>query len=259
MTQFRPCIDLHQGQVKQIVGGSLNDQGADTNFVSNYDAAYYANLYRQHNLTGGHVIALGPGNKEQALSALAAWPQGLQFGGGVNDTNAAEFLEAGASHVIVTSWLFEGGQFSWERLEKIKAITGTERLILDLSCRRTEAGWQIATNRWQTVTELAVTPDSLQELSSHCAEFLIHAADVEGLQGGIDEALVKLLGSACSIPVTYAGGARSLDDLKLVDQLSGGAVDLTIGSALDIFGGSGVTLAECIEWNKRQSSTGLQS
>jgi len=251
LTQFRPCIDLHQGQVKQIVGGSLNDQGADTNFVSNHDAAHYANLYRQHNLTGGHVIALGPGNKEQALQALAAWPGGLQFGGGVNDTNAREFLDAGASHVIVTSWLFEGGQFSWQRLEAIKAITGAERLILDLSCRRTESGWHIATDRWQTVTELAVTAETLRELSSHCAEFLIHAADVEGLQGGIDEELVRLLGEHCPIPVTYAGGARSLDDLKLVDQLSGGKVDLTIGSALDIFGGSGVTLEECIEWNKR--------
>ena len=249
MTQFRPCIDLHQGQVKQIVGGSLNDQGADTNFVSSHDAAYYANLYRQHSLTGGHVIALGPGNKEQALMALAAWPGGLQFGGGVNDTNAKAFLDAGASHVIVTSWLFEGGQFSWQRLEAIKAITGAQRLILDLSCRRTERGWHIATDRWQTVTELAVTPETLKELSSHCAEFLIHAADVEGLQGGIDEDLVRLLGEHCPIPVTYAGGARSLEDLKLVHQLSGGRVDLTIGSALDIFGGHGVTLEECIQWN----------
>lgn len=250
MTQFRPCIDLHQGQVKQIVGGSLNDQGADTNFVSNHDAAHYADLYHQHELTGGHVIALGPGNKEQALKALAAWPQGLQFGGGVNDTNATEFLQAGASHVIVTSWLFDGGQFSWERLERIKQIAGAQRLVLDLSCRRTDNGWNIATDRWQTVTELEVNADTLRELSGHCAEFLIHAADVEGLQGGIDEALVTLLGEACPIPVTYAGGARSLDDLKLVSQLSGGSVDLTIGSALDIFGGSGVTLAECIAWNR---------
>ncbi|MDI3325539.1 phosphoribosylformimino-5-aminoimidazole carboxamide ribotide isomerase [Pontibacterium granulatum] len=251
MTQFRPCIDLHQGQVKQIVGGSLNDQGADTNYVSPYDATHYATLYRQHNLTGGHVIALGPGNKEQALKALAAWPQGLQFGGGVNADNAEEFLEAGASHVIVTSYLFEGGQFSWERLEKIKAAAGADRLVLDLSCRRTENGWHIATDRWQTVTETAVDANTLAALSEHCAEFLIHAADVEGLQAGIDQDLVRALGEACPIPVTYAGGARSLEDLKLVDQLSGGKVDLTIGSALDIFGGSGVTLEECIHWNNR--------
>lgn len=251
MTQFRPCIDLHQGQVKQIVGGSLNDQGADTNFVSQYDSAYYAELYRQHNLTGGHVIALGPGNKEQALKALAAWPQGLQFGGGVTAESAAEFLEAGASHVIVTSYLFEHGEFSWSRLEQIKQVAGVERLILDLSCRRTESGWHIATDRWQTVTSMAVDAQTLKALSAHCAEFLIHAADVEGLQGGIDEELVKLLGEACPIPVTYAGGARSLEDLKLVDALSGGRVDLTIGSALDIFGGKGVTLNECIEWNRQ--------
>ena len=250
MTQFRPCIDLHQGKVKQIVGGSLNDQGADTNYVSPYDAAYYASLYRDNTLKGGHVIALGPGNKEEALKALSEWPQGLQFGGGVNHENAGEFLEAGASHLIVTSYLFEQGELSANRIEKIKAETGAERLVMDLSCRRTESGWNIATDRWQTITTTQITKQTLDELAGHCNEFLIHAADVEGLQTGIDEDLVSLLGQISPIPVTYAGGARSLEDLKLVHQLSGGKVDLTIGSALDIFGGSGVTLAECIEWNK---------
>jgi phosphoribosylformimino-5-aminoimidazole carboxamide ribotide isomerase len=250
LTQFRPCIDLHQGQVKQIVGGSLNDSGAATNFISPHDAAYYAELYRQKSLTGGHVIALGPGNQEQALKALAAWPGGLQFGGGVNNENAAAYLNAGASHVIVTSYLFENGQFSWERLKQIKAEVGVDRLVLDLSCRKTVAGWRIATDRWQTVTELAITPEALSELAQHCAEFLIHAADVEGLQGGIDQALVELLGSHCPIPVTYAGGARSLEDLQQVEQLSAGKVDLTIGSALDIFGGQGITLDQCVIWNR---------
>lgn len=251
LTQFRPCIDLHQGQVKQIVGGSLNDQGADTNFVSEYDAAYYANLYRQHNLLGGHVIALGPGNQEAVLQALAAWPNALQFGGGVNNENAADFLKAGASHVIVTSYLFENGEFSWSRLEKLKAEAGKERLVLDLSCRKTHSGWNIATDRWQTVTSTAVDAKTLSELAGHCDEFLIHAADVEGLQGGIDEALVSLLGDHVSIPTTYAGGARSINDLKRVHELSKGRVDLTIGSALDIFGGKGITLEECLEWNCR--------
>lgn len=251
MTQFRPCIDLHQGQVKQIVGGSLNHEGADTNFISAYDAAHYATLYRQHQLTGGHVIALGPGNQEQVASALAAWPGHLQFGGGVNRENAADFLNAGASHVIVTSFLFERGQFSWDRLAQIKAETGVERLVLDLSCRKTAQGWHIATDRWQTVTDTAVNEQTLTELASHCAEFLIHAADVEGLQAGIDKELVSLLGKYCTIPVTYAGGARSLEDLQAVELLSAGKVDLTIGSALDIFGGSGVTLEECVRWNLR--------
>lgn len=236
--------------MKQIVGGSLNDEGAQTNYVSPHDAPYYADLYRQKSLTGGHVIALGPGNKEQALKALAAWPGGLQFGGGVNPDNAAEYLNAGASQVIVTSYLFEGGQFSWQRLERIKAETGIDRLVLDLSCRQTDGGWHIATDRWQTVTELAITPATLRELEQHCAEFLIHAADVEGLQGGIDQALVQLLGEHCSIPVTYAGGARALEDLQQVQHLSEGNVDLTIGSALDIFGGSGITLDQCVEWNR---------
>ena len=251
MTQFRPCIDLHQGQVKQIVGGSLNDEGADTNFVSSHSAEYYAELYAKHQLMGGHVIALGPGNTEAALSALAAFPKGLQFGGGINADNAKSFLDAGASHVIVTSFLFENGQFSWSKLEQIKQQAGVERLILDLSCRRTDSGWNIATDRWQTVTDTAITPETLQTLSAHCAEFLVHAADVEGLQQGIDQDLVSLLGKHCSIPVTYAGGARSLDDLKLVNELSQGKVDLTIGSALDIFGGRGITLDQCIEWNNR--------
>ena len=250
MTIFRPCIDLHQGKVKQIVGGSLNDEGAQTNFVSQYDAAYYANLYAKYALKGGHVIALGAGNKEAALQALSAWPEGLQFGGGVNDVNAAEFLEAGASHLIVTSYIFDKGEISSERIERIKAITGKDRLVLDLSCRRTESGWNIATDRWQTITQTQINKKTLSELAGHCDEFLIHAADVEGLQAGIDKDLVKLIGDISTIPVTYAGGARSLKDLELVNTLSKGNVDLTIGSALDIFGGNGVTLDECIAWNR---------
>mgnify|MGYP005993439735 CR=1 FL=1 len=251
MTKFRPCIDLHEGKVKQIVGGSLNDQGADTNFISDYNSAHYAKLYKDHNLTGGHVIALGPNNQEAVLDALAQWPNGLQFGGGVNVNNAADFIKAGASHVIVTSALFENNAFSFTKLEAIKNAVGKERLILDLSCRKTATGWNIATNRWQTVTETQITAETLEKLSSHCAEFLIHAADVEGLQAGIDKELVSFLGKHASIPVTYAGGARSLDDLKEVHALSNGKVDLTIGSALDIFGGNGVTLEECIQWNEQ--------
>ena len=256
MTQFRPCIDLHQGQVKQIVGGSLSDRGADTNYISDHDAPYYAELYRQHDLGGGHVIALGPGNQAQAEAALSAWPGGMQYGGGVTPDNAGSFLKAGASHVIVTSFLFEGKRFSWDRLAAMESAVGAHHLVLDLSCRRSQSGWLIATNRWQTVTETPVDADSLSGLAEHCAEFLVHAADVEGLQGGIDEELVAVLGEHCPIPVTYAGGARSLEDLERVEQLSGGRVDLTIGSALDIFGGSGVTLEDCIAWNQR--STALQ-
>ncbi|PYF83443.1 1-(5-phosphoribosyl)-5-[(5-phosphoribosylamino)methylideneamino] imidazole-4-carboxamide isomerase [Marinomonas alcarazii] len=252
MTQFRPCIDLHQGKVKQIIGGSLNDKGATENFISEFNAEHYALMYKEHNLLGGHVIALGKGNQEEALSALRAYPNGLQFGGGVTSSNAASYLEAGASHVIVTSYLFENGEFSWDRLDKIKRETGTDRLVLDLSCRRTKDGWYIATDRWQTITSTQVNHENLIELANHCDEFLIHAADVEGLQAGIDEDLVRLLGQGCPVAVTYAGGARSLSDLKRVCELSSGNVDLTIGSALDIFGGQGVTLDECILWNQSQ-------
>lgn len=254
MTLFRPCIDLHQGKVKQIVGGSLNDDGADTNFISPFDACHYAKLYRQNGLAGGHIISLGQGNRDEAIKALKAWPQGLQYGGGVTRENAAGFLQAGASHVIVTSALFENNEFSWRRLEEIKSETGIDHLVIDLSCRKTDSGWNIATNRWQTITKTAIDKETLQELSHHCAEFLIHAADVEGLQAGIDADLVSLLGNLATIPTTYAGGARSLEDLQLVNKLSNGKVDLTIGSALDIFGGKGITLDACIAWNRLQGS-----
>ncbi len=256
MTLFRPCIDLHQGKVKQIVGGSLNDAGATENFISEFNAEYYAALYRDHNLKGGHVIALGKGNHSEAISALRTYPNGLQFGGGVNNTNAASYLSAGASHVIVTSYLFDKGEFSWDRLDKIKRETGTDRLVLDLSCRQTHDGWYIATDRWQTTTSTQINHANLLELANHCDEFLIHAADVEGLQAGIDEDLVALLGLNCPVSVTYAGGARSLADLKRVHDLSNGNVDLTIGSALDIFGGKGITLDECILWNQSQQGLG---
>ena len=252
MTQFRPCIDLHQGQVKQIVGGSLNDHGAATNFISQYDASYYAGLYHDYQLTGGHVIALGPNNEQQVLAALATWPQGLQFGGGVTLDNARHYLAAGASHIIVTSYLFDDNEFSWHKLALLEQAVGRERLVLDLSCRRTATGWYIATNRWQTITHTQVNADTLARLSRHCAEFLIHAADVEGLQNGIDTELVSLLGQHSHVPVTYAGGARSVADLALVDKLSHGKVDLTIGSALDIFGGSGISLQQCVDWNQAQ-------
>ena len=251
MTRFRPCIDLHQGKVKQIVGGSLNDSGAKTNFVSELNADHYATLYRKHALTGGHVIALGPNNEEAAKQALSAWPKGLQFGGGVNLDNAQQWLDAGASHVIVTSYLFENNEFSWEKLEALVKLIGVQSLVLDLSCRKVGSGWNIATNRWQTVTKTTIDKQTLNALSQYCAEFLIHSADVEGLQGGIDNPLVSLLAEHCDIPVTYAGGARTAEDLSYVEALSAGKIDLTIGSALDIFGGSGITLEQCIDWNNR--------
>jgi phosphoribosylformimino-5-aminoimidazole carboxamide ribotide isomerase len=192
---------------------------------------------------------LGANNQQQATQALSSYPNGLQYGGGVTPENANEFIAAGASQVIVTSYLFEEGEFSWSRLEQIKAAVGAERLVLDLSCRKTNKGWMIATDRWHTITNTAINQQTIAQLEQHCAEFLVHAADVEGLQAGIDQDLVKLLGEICTLPCTYAGGAKSVDDLNLVQALSNGKIDLTIGSALDIFGGSGVTLDECLSWN----------
>ncbi|MFT4641407.1 MAG: phosphoribosylformimino-5-aminoimidazole carboxamide ribotide isomerase [Verrucomicrobiales bacterium] len=254
MTKFRPCIDLHQGQVKQIIGGTLNDATgeAETNFVSDQSAAYFAAHYQKDALTGGHVIQLGPGNETAARDALAAYPGGLQIGGGVHLENAASYLDAGASHVIVTSMLFDpDGHFQETLLQRLVAEVGKGRLVLDLSCRRTEDGWCVAMNRWQKLTDLAVTEAMLQDLASYADEFLIHAADVEGRCQGIDEALVERLGQWSPLPMTYAGGARSMEDLVLVDRLSSGKVDLTIGSAIDLFGGSGASYAECVDWNAK--------
>ncbi|TQS31547.1 hypothetical protein Golomagni_08164 [Golovinomyces magnicellulatus] len=251
MTKFRPCIDLHAGAVKQIVGGTLSDTDSTlrTNFVATHSPSHFASLYREHNLTGGHVIKLGPRNDEAAASALAAWPQGLHVGGGITGENAQEWLDKGAEKVIVTSWLFPSCQFSLSRLEQLSERVGRERLVVDVSCRRRGDRWVVAMNRWQDTTDMEVNKASLDLLAAHCSEFLIHAADVEGLCQGIDQELVQKLGEWVTIPTTYAGGARHIGDLQLVDRLSKGKVDLTFGSALDIFGGQGVTLDELVAWN----------
>ncbi|WP_035604679.1 phosphoribosylformimino-5-aminoimidazole carboxamide ribotide isomerase [Haloferula sp. BvORR071] len=253
MTKFRPCIDLHQGKVKQIVGGTLRDDGPGPreNFVASAGAGEFAAKFRADVLTGGHIIKLGPGNDEAAKEALAAWPGGMQIGGGIHAGNAAEWLAAGASQVIVTSWLFEGAKFSPERLRELVATVGPERLVIDLSCRRTERGWTVAMDRWQTLTDLDLTPATLDLLAPSCAEFLIHAADVEGLCRGVDAELVTMLGNWGDAPVTYAGGAATMADVELVSELSGGKVDLTVGSALDLFGGSGIRYDELVAWNRR--------
>ena len=254
MTRFRPCIDLHDGQVKQIVGGTLaaDGHGLRTNFVSERPAAWFAERYRDDNITGGHVIMLGAGNEDAARSALAAWPGGLQVGGGIRPGGAARWIEAGASHVIVTSALFDtDGRFLPAVAEALADEVGPDRLVIDLSCRRDTHGWVVATDKWRRRTELAVTPATLDHLRVWCAEFLIHAADVEGLCAGIDEDLARLLGSWGGSPVTYAGGARRLDDLWRVQELSDGKVDVTVGSALDLFGGTGVRYEDCVAFNRR--------
>ncbi|KAJ7700089.1 Phosphoribosylformimino-5-aminoimidazole carboxamide ribotide isomerase [Mycena rosella] len=251
-SRFRPCIDLHDGKVKQIIGGTLSEAAPEslkTNFVSSQSAGEFARLYRSNNLEGGHVIKLGPGNDAAASDALASWPGGLQIGGGINDKNAQEWLDAGASKVIVTSYLFPDARFSLKRLEALSHAVGKERLVVDESCRKRGDAWFVAMNKWQEMTDLEVSRESLDMLSKHCSEFLIHAADVEGLCQGIDEALVNKLGEWVAIPCTYAGGAKSIDDLDLVDRLSGGKVDLTYGSSLDIFGGSLVVFDELVAHN----------
>jgi phosphoribosylformimino-5-aminoimidazole carboxamide ribotide isomerase len=252
---FRPCIDLHDGRVKQIVGGSLNDAGAGlrTNFVSERPAAWFAELYRRDDLRGGHVILLGPGNELAARAALTAYPGGLQLGGGVNADNARDWLDAGAAQVIVTSWVFREGRVDWERLAALVALIGRERLVLDLSCRQRDGEYFVVTDRWQKFTELRLSQATLEQLAASCAEFLVHAVDVEGLCEGVDAALVERLGEWSPLPVTYAGGARSLADLETVTRLGRGRVDLTIGSALDLFGGSGVRYADCVAFNRRGS------
>ncbi|MCC7377575.1 MAG: phosphoribosylformimino-5-aminoimidazole carboxamide ribotide isomerase [Verrucomicrobiales bacterium] len=249
---FRPCIDLRGGKVVQIVGGTLTDSGSGTrtNFESERPASWFAALYREDRLTGGHVIKLGPGNDEAAKSALAAYPGGLHIGGGVDDTNARAWLDAGASHVIVTSWVFREGHLDRDRLCTLIGIVGRERLVLDLSCRRRGDDYFVVTDRWQRFTDLKVDGETLRDLASHCSEFLVHAVDVEGLCRGIDEELVGRLAEHTVIPTTYAGGASSLEDLKRVTEIGKGRIDLTIGSALDLFGGQGVRYADCVAFNR---------
>ncbi|KAH6622080.1 hypothetical protein C7974DRAFT_315101 [Boeremia exigua] len=258
MTKFRPCIDLHAGSVKQIVGGTLSTSTPSelkTNWTSEHPSAYYAALYRDHALAGAHVIMLGPGNDAAAQEALGAWPGGMQVGGGIDEGNARTWIERGAERVIITSYLFPDATFSMPRLRAVLAALDNdkEKLVIDLSCRRKDDKWFVATNKWQTITDFELNEESIRLLEPFCSEFLIHAADVEGLQRGIDHALVSRLAEWCRIPVTYAGGGRSIADLELVKELSSGKVDLTIGSALDIFGGEGVKFEECVAWNARQT------
>jgi phosphoribosylformimino-5-aminoimidazole carboxamide ribotide isomerase len=255
---FRPCIDLHEGKVKQIVGGTLGtDSGRlRTNFVSQNSATWFAELYKRDSLSGGHVIMLGPGNDDEAKAALRAFPAGLQLGGGVNADNASSWLDSGASHVIVTSWVFRDGHVDWERLKQLNQTIGKNRLVLDLSCRKRENDYFVVTDRWQKFTDVILGAESLAKFAQFCAEFLIHAVDVEGLCRGIDQELVAKLAQWSPIPTTYAGGARSLDDLKTVHRLSDGKVDLTIGSALDIFGGSGVRYKDAVAFNREHIRAG---
>ena len=245
--KFRPCIDIHNGKVKQIVGGSLTDSGdrARENFVSEKDAAYFAHLYKDKGLRGGHIILLNAAESEyyqktksQALEALSAAPGWFQAGGGITPFNAEDFLKAGASHVIVTSYVFKDGRLYYDRLKELLGAVGKEHLVLDLSCRRKGEEYYIVTDRWQNYTEVKLNGETLAKLSESCDEFLIHAVDVEGKAGGIEERLAGLLGRECRIPATYAGGVHDFDDLKKLKELGRGKIDVTIGSALDLFGGS---------------------
>ncbi len=252
---FRPCIDLHEGRVKQIVGGTLGQDPAAlrTHFVSEHPAGWYAELYRRDELKGGHVIRLDrdPRTERAAREALAAYPGGMQVGGGITLDNAPGWLEAGASHVIVTSWVFREGRLEGERLRALVGLIGRQRLVLDLSCRRRGPDYFVVTDRWQKFTELAISKATLEELGEWCDEFLVHAVDVEGLCRGVDMELVGHLAAWSPRPVTYAGGARSLADLEEVTRAGQGRVHLTIGSALDIFGGSGVRYADVVAFNRK--------
>ena len=249
--EFRPCIDIHYGKVKQIVGSSLKDIGnvAEENFVSTQDGAFYASLYKEHNIKGGHIILLNAkdseyyeATKEQALLALSNYPGGLQVGGGITAENAKEFIDKGASHVVVTSYVFKDGKINYENLDKLVEKVGKEHIVLDLSCRYQKKGadgegYYIVTDRWQKFTDEKVSLSLLNKLMEYCDEFLIHAVDVEGKQSGIERELVSLLGEWGKIPITYAGGVHTFSDLKEIFELGKNHLNVTIGSALDLFGG----------------------
>lgn len=243
---FRPCIDIHNGAIKQIVGGSLQDTGnkATENFVSTQDGSFFANYYKNYGLKGGHIILLNPvtseyyeATKKQALLALNAYPMGLQIGGGITADNAMEFLNAGASHVIVTSYVFKDGKINYDNLEKLVSVTGKERLVLDLSCRKKNDSYYIVTDRWQKFTDVVVNRETLDMFSKYCDELLIHAVDVEGKCSGIEKELVSLLADWGKMTITYAGGVGSYEDLAELKKLGHNRLNVTIGSALDLFGG----------------------
>ncbi|WP_308634640.1 phosphoribosylformimino-5-aminoimidazole carboxamide ribotide isomerase [Paenibacillus silvisoli] len=238
--KFRPCIDLHNGKVKQIVGETLGAGGGHVveNFVSEHSSEHYASMFRRDGLTGGHVIMLGGGNEEAALAALRAYPGGLQIGGGIHAENAARYLDAGATHVIVTSYIFRDGELEMNNLNRIVSEVGKDRLVIDLSCKKRDGDWYVVTNQWKTFSEFRVNEANLLELAQYCDEYLVHAVDVEGKRTGILADLAEQLAAWVTIPTTYAGGARSLEDLALFKQITGGKLDITIGSALDIFGGN---------------------
>ena len=245
--EFRPCIDIHNGKVKQIVGGSLQDHKdqAKENFVAAKDASFYAELYKEYGLKNGHIILLNPvtseyyeATKAQAMGALRAYPGGMQIGGGITAENAGVYLDAGASQVIVTSYVFREGKIELERLRLLSERVGKKQLVLDLSCRKSADGaYYIVTDRWQKFTRVQVTEETLNRLAEYCDEYLIHAVDVEGKSAGIEAELVQLLGESSPIPATYAGGVHAMEDLELIRKLGGGSVHVTIGSALDLFGG----------------------
>ena len=254
--KFRPCIDLHEGVVKQIVGSTLQDENPgslQTNFTAEKPSSWFAKLYMKDNLTGGHIIKLGPGNDSAAKEALAAWPGGMQIGGGITADNACGWLDAGASHVIVTSYVFNDGNIDKERLKNLVQKVGKKRLVLDLSCRRKLDKYFVVTDRWQRFTEVEISEKKLHWFAQHCDEFLIHAADVEGKCAGIEEPLVKQLSKWSPIPTTYAGGVRNIDDMHLIQSEGKGRLDATIGSALDIFGGTGITYEQATEFSKKYS------
>jgi len=255
--RFRPCIDLHQGTVKQIVGATLADDPAllRTNFASGLPPSHYAALYRQDGLAGGHVIMLGQGNEAAARDALAAWPGGMQVGGGITADNAIHWLEQGASHLIVTSHVFHDGVLDRERLNRLIRLVGKKRLVLDLSCRWRRDGYYVVTNRWQTFTTLRICPEVLEDLAGFCDEFLVHAVDVEGKCMGIDTRLLELLAASTPAPTTYAGGVASLADLELILRSGRSRIDVTVGSALDIFGGSGLRYQDVVAYHNRLAST----
>jgi len=251
--RFRPCIDLHDGSVKQIVGSTLQGSSATLkiNFSSALPPSHYAAMYRQDKLTGGHIIMLGPGNEAAASEALAAWPGGMQLGGGITSTNAALWLDRGASHIIVTSYVFHDGLLDLDRLRDLNRLVGKKHLVLDLSCRWRDDGYYVVTDRWQKFTQLRINAAVLDQLSAYCDEFLVHAVDVEGKCMGIDTRLVEVLAESIPVPTTYAGGISTLSDLENIRVAGQGRIDVTVGSALDIFGGSGLHYRDVVAFHAR--------
>ncbi len=249
---FRPCIDVFKGKVVQLIGTSLfggEEKTIVKHFESEYSPAYYAELFKQDNLKGGHILSLGSGNNDVVIEALKAFNGGMKYGGSVTPENAHVYLDAGATHVIVNSYVFDNGEINLPNLKSLVKSIGKDKLVLDMSCRKKNGDYYIVTNLWEKFTNVILDQKSLQDISKYCDEIIVHGVDSEGRKQGLESDLVRILAQHTPIKTVYAGGISSIADLTMIKALGNEKIDPCIGTALSIYGGN-LSYYEVLEWNK---------